>query len=125
MKTERETSQKKIILNYLIGVKNHPSAEEIYIKVKKSLPSLSRGTVYRILKNLKEKKIIQEIPSSISRYDGDTSSHAHFICNKCDKIFDIFNACKDCKIIKNKKTKVGKINNYQVYFYGKCKFCEK
>ncbi len=125
MKIERTTSQKKIIFDFLLNTKIHPCAEEVYCFAKKKLPSISKGTVYRILGDFKEKGKIKEIPMSKSRYDGDTSSHAHFICNNCNKVFDIIDSCKNCQTLKNKKIKVGEINNYQLYFYGKCKFCKK
>ena len=126
MAEERLTSQKQIILDYLKSVKTHPSAEKVYLAVKKKLPRISQGTVYRILNNLKEKKGAQIIPvKGIAHFDGDTSSHAHFICAKCHRIFDIFDVCTECKIIKSKKTKVGKITSYQIYFYGICKYCSK
>lgn len=75
---ERITSQNKIILDYLRGVKTHPAAETIYLAVRKKLPQISRGTVYRNLKVLVKKSQIQEIPNAVSRYDGDVSQHAHF-----------------------------------------------
>ncbi|KKS91656.1 MAG: Ferric uptake regulator, Fur family [Parcubacteria group bacterium GW2011_GWF2_43_11] len=120
---ERITSQRETILDYLKGVDNHPSAETIYDEVRKKLPRISRGTVYRNLKNLKRKGEIQEISAGIAYFDGDISSHAHFICQKCNKIFDIFDICKECGVLKRKKTKVGKINNYQISFYGYCQKC--
>lgn len=120
--TERITSQKEVILNYLKSATSHPSAEEIYLVVKKKLPRISLGTVYRNLKNLKRKGEIQEIPYEVSHYDGNLSPHAHFICQKCRKIFDVF---EKCNILKSKKTKVGKIKNYQIYFYGSCNNCQK
>jgi Fe2+ or Zn2+ uptake regulation protein len=122
---ERETSQKKIILDYLKGVCTHPSAESVYLAVKKKLPKISRATVYRILNNLKEKKEIQEIPAEVSRFDGDISSHAHFICQNCGCIFDIFDVCRECSVLKRKKTKVGEIKKYQITFYGNCTKCKK
>lgn len=118
---ERITCQKKIILDYLKSVKTHPSAETIYLAVKKKLPQISRGTVYRNLKKLKEKGLILEIPLGISRYDGDTLPHAHFFCESCGKIFDVF---EKNFILKQKKLKVGKIKNYQIYFYGTCQNCQ-
>lgn len=124
MKIERTTSQKKIILDFLMNTKVHPCAEEVYLSVKKNLPSISKGTVYRILGDFKEKGLVKEIPMSKTRYDGDTSSHAHFICRKCEKVYDLIDFCKDCKVLTTKKTKVGEINNYQLYFYGQCKFCK-
>jgi len=122
---ERFTNQKKAILDYLKSVKTHPTAEKVYFEVRKKLPQISLGTVYRILNNLSEKKEIRTIPAEISHFDADTSSHAHYICKKCNQVFDIFNACKDCSILKDKKTKVGKVENYQIYFYGTCKKCSK
>ncbi len=123
LKIERQTSQKKIVLDYLKNVTSHPSAEDIFAAVRKKLPQISFGTIYRILNNFKEKGEIQEIPSVKSRFDGDISNHAHFICEECDKIYDIFDLCENCGIFKSSKLKVGKIKNYQMYFYGKCKKC--
>lgn len=123
---ERITSQKQIILDYLRGVTNHPTAEEVYDKVSQHLPRISKGTVYRILNNLKKKGEIQEISTKdITFFDGDTSDHSHFICQGCSTVFDIFDECANCKIIKNKRTKVGKINNFRIYFYGICKKCKR
>ncbi len=129
----RITNQKLVILKYLKSTKSHPSPEMVYQEVKKQLPRISLATVYRILKELKEKGEAQEIPSpGPLRYDGDTSSHAHFICEKCGQIFDV---CGQCSLIKPPKTppkagpplaeKVGKINKYQIYLYGNCNKCSK
>ena len=104
-KIERITNQKKIILDYLKSVTYHPSAETIYLAVKKKIPKISRGTIYRNLKKFKDNKEIQEIPIEVSHYDGNVSPHAHFICEKCSKIFDLFNVCKKCSILKFKKNK--------------------
>lgn len=122
MKTkERITSQKTIVLDYLRSVKTHPTAEEVYLAVKKKLPRISRGTVYRILKQTAKKGEILEIPQKISHFDADISPHSHFICEKCQRIYDLFEKGASLKI---PKTKVGKIKNYQIYFYGICKKCK-
>lgn len=126
MTKERLTSQKQIILDYLKSVKTHPSAEKVYLSVKKKLPRISRSTVYRILNNLREKDKAQVIPvKGIAHFDGDTSSHAHFICVKCHRVFDIFDVCRECAVIRRKRTGVGKIINYKIYFYGLCKYCAR
>jgi Fe2+ or Zn2+ uptake regulation protein len=121
-KKERLTNQKRVILEYLKSTKSHPCAKEVYFEVKKKLPQISFGTVYRILNQLKEKGEIKEILTGVSHFDGDLTFHSHFVCQKCKKIFDVFEGIPK---LKNKKLKVGKIEDYQVIFYGICKKCKK
>jgi len=126
LRHSRLTSQKKIILDYLMSVKTHPTAEGVYKIVRKKLPRISMGTVYRILKSLDEKNKAQTILSKrATHFDADTTPHTHFICQKCDRVFDIFDQCYKCGILEKKRTKVGKINNYKILFYGICKQCGK
>lgn len=95
-------------------------------EVKRVLPRISQGTVYRILNNLKNKGEVNEISAKkVTFYDGDLSDHSHFICQGCGTVFDIFNECSRCGLIKKKKLKVGRINNYRIYFYGICNNCRK
>src|SRR3989344_7058773 len=113
------TAQKQFIFDYLMGVKTHPTAEIVYNEVKKKLPNISQGTVYRVLNNFKEKGEIQTIETKDNlHFDADISDHAHFICESCGRAYDIIDECAHCGILKNKKTKVGKINKYKINFYG-------
>jgi Fe2+ or Zn2+ uptake regulation protein len=125
-KQERMTAQKSFIFGYLKSVKTHPSAETVYKEVRKKLPTISQGTVYRVLNNFRDKGKLQTIETKdIIHFDADISDHAHFICEKCGSVFDVISECSKCGILKNKKTKVGKINKYQIKFYGICKKCRK
>ena len=126
---EKITSQKEIIFDYLKNTTSHPTVEEIYSKVREKLPRISRGTVYRILSSFKNKGKIIEISYDVNHYDAKTLPHSHFICESCKKIFDIepsqIKGRKLLKEILGDCSKIGKVNNYQVYFYGKCKKCLK
>ena len=125
-KKERMTAQKSFIFGYLKSVKTHPSAEIVYREVKKKLPSISQGTVYRVLNNFKKKGEILAIDTKDSvHFDADISTHAHFICEQCGNVFDVMDECAGCGILKNKKTKVGSINSYKINFYGICHNCKK
>lgn len=124
MKKERMTAQKSFIFDYLKSVKTHPTAEIVYDEVRKKIPTISQGTVYRVLNNFKDKGQIQAIDTKDNvHFDADISDHAHFICEECNKVFDVYDECSHCGILKNRKTKVGKINKYQIKFYGKCRNC--
>lgn len=121
---ERNTAQKSFILGYLKSVKCHPTAETVYKEVKKQLPNISQGTVYRVLGNFKQKGDLQTIETKDNiHFDGDISDHAHFICEDCGNVYDVIDECSTCGILKNKKTKVGKILKYKINFYGKCTKC--
>ncbi len=86
----RMTLQRKIILEELKKVKTHPGADEIYAMVRKRLPRISLGTVYRNLEVLSELKEIQKIESvdTLKRFDGTPENHYHIKCIKCDRIDD-------------------------------------
>lgn len=123
--SERITSQKQIILDYLRETKVHPTAEEVYLNVKKKLPRISLGTVYRNLEHFVDTGKILEINGEPRRFDGDLIDHQHFVCNTCNKIYDIFYKFPSIKNFKKQKNNIGKIENHQILFYGICKKCNK
>jgi len=87
----RTTSQRKLILEELRKVDTHPSADEIYVMVRKKLPRVSLGTVYRNLEILLEEGEIQKVGlgGSYMRYDGNPEKHYHIRCRHCGRIDDI------------------------------------
>ena len=86
----RMTLQRRVILEELRKVKTHPSADEIYEIVRKRLPRISLGTVYRNLEKLSESGDIQKLEPgrSLKRFDGDPTDHCHIRCVRCDRIAD-------------------------------------
>lgn len=122
IKTERNTKQKKIVRKYLQSNYCHPSADQIYESVKQDLPEISKATVYRILRNLKDKGEIQEIPTDTAiRWDYNESPHPHFICNCCGAVFDVEK--EEIEIPERSKLSVGEVDNCRVVFCGKCNDC--
>lgn len=122
---ERLTSQKQIILEYLQSVKTHPTAEEVFEEVKKKLPRISLGTVYRNLENFSKKGLAKKIEGEIKRFDGDTNIHHHFICQSCKKVFDIFEDKKNRDLEKILSKKLKGFKSSEVYICGICKDCQK
>ncbi|UKL13887.1 Fur family transcriptional regulator [Dissulfurimicrobium hydrothermale] len=93
MKTNkiRMTRQREIIIQELRALKTHPTADELYDKVKKRLPRISLATIYRNLETLAALNIIQklEVTGRQKRFDWDTSNHYHIKCIKCGRVDDI------------------------------------
>ena len=86
----RMTRQRKVILEELCKVDTHPSADEVYAMVRKRLPRISLGTVYRNLEILAERGQIQKLEpgGTLKRFDGKTESHYHLRCIRCDRMID-------------------------------------
>ena len=91
MEEFRLTSQRKMILDELMKTKSHPPADFIYEKVRRKLPNISLGTVYRNLELMAKNGMIVKIetPDGQKRFDYNTEPHPHFRCENCGKIEDI------------------------------------
>ena len=85
------TPQRRAILKFLDGNRNHPSAHAIYHALIKQHPNMSFATVYNTLAKLVERGEIQEldIDPDKKRFDSSTVPHGHFFCQECGTIFDI------------------------------------
>ncbi|MBN1624362.1 MAG: transcriptional repressor [Clostridia bacterium] len=90
-KTFRYSQQREKILEFVKNTSIHPTADMVYEKLKREIPSISLGTVYRNLHMLAEQGLINKLStgSGADRFDGDTGGHTHFKCDNCGKIFDI------------------------------------
>lgn len=123
----RNSKQRKAILRVLKNNYSHPTANWIYQEVQKELPHISKGTVYRNLKILKETGEILEIKTDgmERRYDARVKNHYHFRCESCGKLFDVdepVNTKLDQKIAQ----KTGfKITHHFLEFRGICQECQK
>lgn len=86
------TQQRTVILEELRSVTTHPSADEVYAMVRKRLPRVSLGTIYRNLEILSASGEIQRLDSgsSLKRFDGRADRHYHIRCQRCDRLADIF-----------------------------------
>jgi Fur family peroxide stress response transcriptional regulator len=86
----KATSQRLAICKLILSRKDHPSADQIYQKLKIEYPTISLTTIYNTLRILVELGLIQELgfnEGSI-RYDPDMEIHINLVCSKCGKIDD-------------------------------------
>jgi len=117
----KHTKQKEIILDAVYNLKYHPTADEIYLHLKKDHPRLSLATVYRNLNIYAEEGKVRKvsIPGDSERFDFNLSNHEHFYCEKCNKVYDVQLNLNDV---------VSKISPFTVSFYklmlfGTCETC--
>ncbi|MFA5341042.1 MAG: transcriptional repressor [Clostridia bacterium] len=123
----RNTVQREIILQTVLNMDNHPSADEVYDKLRYDNPSISRATVYRNLELLaKQGKILHvEMPKGADCFDFNTKDHHHIRCEICKKVYDI--DIPEIPKIKYDRINSGGsiINGYTISFSGICPDCQK
>jgi Fur family transcriptional regulator, peroxide stress response regulator len=123
----RNSRQRQRILEILKETKSHPTADQVYKKMKEEFPELSLGTVYRNLNVLLEQGHIEKLPfgSTFDRFEAKIKPHYHFVCDKCGLVED-FKMPLYAGINKNAE-KFGsfKILRHRIDFFGLCKKCQK
>ncbi len=119
------TRQREIVLEELSRTKGHPKADEIYQMVRKRMPHISFGTVYRNLRLLKELGLVRELSfgKNFSRFDGRSDNHQHFTCTICGKVMDIDEplAVSTSGVVIDGR-QMG-VDEYRLEFYGRCSSC--
>jgi Fur family ferric uptake transcriptional regulator len=87
----RNTDARRVILEEIRRVTSHPTADELYEQVRKRIPKVSLGTVYRNLEILTQNGKIQKIEAGgvQKRFDATTEKHYHFRCLRCGRIVDL------------------------------------
>ena len=123
----RLTTQRQIILEELSKVTSHPTANEVYDMVRKRLPRIGLGTVYRNLDLMAENGVILklEVGGTQKRFDATTAPHYHIRCMNCDKVDDI-----DIEVQQNIDTIASESSSYKILghhieFSGLCEQCQE
>ena len=122
----RKTKQKEAILRVLKRTTSHVTADWVYEQVRKEIPSISLGTVYRNLKLLQQEgKLLElDLAGTVSRFEANTRNHHHFRCEQCGRIFDVDEPV-DGELDERVARKMGfKVSNHRLEFRGLCKDCQ-
>jgi Fur family peroxide stress response transcriptional regulator len=87
----RMTVQREHIYGVLLQKKDHPTAEEVFIRAKKGMPDISMATVYNCLDALVNCGLVRQVHQdrSATRYCSNMRRHHHFHCDECGRAFDI------------------------------------
>lgn len=116
------TPQRLEIMKFLDTHHTHPSADEIYMELKKKNPSLSKTTVYNTIQSLKAHGLLNDlnISSSETRFDSVINPHHHLLCRVCGRVIDIKVACPYTDKILAGGHKIDEVHGY---FKGVCENC--
>ncbi|MDE6892344.1 MAG: transcriptional repressor [Lachnospiraceae bacterium] len=123
----KHSKQRDSIKEFLSTRKDHPTADVVYMNVRKSFPNISLGTVYRNLTLLADIGEIARlrIGDGADHFDYDTSPHYHFVCLECGEVSDFDFPFMEHIIENARKSFKGDIKGLTTYFYGHCESCSK
>jgi Fur family ferric uptake transcriptional regulator len=120
------TRQREAVLTELRKAEDHPTADQLYERVRKAMPHISLGTVYRNLELLAQTGAVKVLGSPGGRrYDGELAAHHHVRCTGCGRLDDV-----RVKVTLDHPPSAGiapgyKLTGYQVEFLGLCPDCAK
>jgi Fur family peroxide stress response transcriptional regulator len=120
------TPQRIAVYRQLLKTDDHPSAEQLHNKVKKTFPSISLDTVNRTLRTLSEigAAFVVEGSGDAKRYDAGMNEHQHFRCVKCKRIIDFHHKPFDDIKLPAHINRKFKVLRKTVYVEGICDLCK-
>lgn len=122
---ERRTRQLQGVYSIVRSAHDHPSAEEVYQRLRRQQPRVSRGTVYRNLQKLtaQERVRIVHVADRAARYDAAAEDHDHFACEQCGAVIDLTRP----RAARPHCFQLGRggytVRTYALTFYGTCPDC--
>ena len=126
MATLKYSRQREVIKEYLASTKEHPTADTVYLHVRKTFPKISLGTVYRNLAILESLGQVRRLSfdTQAEHYDGHTHPHYHMYCKNCGAIIDL--ELGELSFLDQLAASCceGRIEEHSIYFYGLCSKCK-
>lgn len=122
----RQTRQRHLVYEAVAGTDAHPTAEWVYEKVRKAMPRISLGTVYRNLQLLvAEGRLKVWSRGRTTRYDADIAPHDHFVCRECGLLLDLERAPEAPSAEKRLRGMGHQIDGHILEFIGVCRDCRR
>ena len=119
------THQRMAVYSMLAGVDSHPTPEDVYSAIRAQLPSLSLGTVYKILDQFQKHGFLRKVSTEghVARYDANVEEHHHLVCSGCGKIQDV-HVETDASMARGANSADFSVTSYDILFHGLCKACQ-
>ncbi len=87
----RFTPQREHVYAVLLRKRDHPTAEEVFIRAKRGMPDISMATVYNCLDALVACGLARQVTLArgATRFCPNMREHCHFYCDQCENVFDV------------------------------------
>ncbi len=123
----RLTPQRQAVLTALESATDHPTAADVFERVRTIVPGIGPATVYRTLALLVSHGLALELSlgeGGAARYDGNTRRHDHLVCHSCGAASDVDTALP-AELMSEMTSRTGyTISRYDLQFHGLCPRCQ-
>ncbi len=121
------TVQRRAVLQAVLELGSHPTADDVFASAAVRRAGVSRATVFRALENLALMGAVIKVGhgGSAIRYDGRVELHHHFVCLRCDKITDIVSPKLNAIPIPDAGTIGFIVKDFRVQLSGLCRRCQR
>lgn len=128
MLKEKLNINAQAVLDVVCSIPTHPTALEVYERVKQVRPRIGLASVYRILGHLVEQEYVREITygDESSRYDGRVTRHDHGVCTNCGALLDLpIDVSISQQVLQQAAQAAGlELDTHEVRLYGRCASCQ-
>lgn len=121
------TVQRQQVYQMLMGTTAHPTVDTVYEVVRRTIPTISRATVYRTLETLADEGLIRRVlhPGSSARYDGNPDPHNHLVCVICGKTEDYEAPLSQTPSCPHTTPSGFDLLDYEIVYRGICPDCKR
>lgn len=119
------TRQRLLVYRCLAESTDHPTADELYVRVREVLASVSLATVYRNLHAFAAAGIVDEVAAggSSARFDANPERHHHCICSDCGSVRDVYGEELDSPGLEGRRVGGFEVRATRMNLYGLCEEC--
>lgn len=112
------SAQRVAVAQYILHTDEHPSAEQVWTRVSRTFPHISRATVYNTLNLFVEKALVRQFVLTEGRvvFDPNTEDHHHFIDEDSGEIHDV--PWEAVKVVSAPKLDGFEVREFQVVMRG-------
>lgn len=124
---QRFTEQRAAVFRFLRATEAHPTAEEVFVRVRSDVPGISLATVYKSLETLVGCGLASKLTygDGSARYDGRTDDHHHLRCLDCGVVFDLPDHVDADEVDRLQSSAQGfRVTGYRLELTGFCPTCD-
>jgi len=123
----RLTKQRQVVYDILMDKLDHPTANDVFLRVKERMPTISLATVYNCLETMTQCGLVRQVnlDREPSRYCANLKEHGHFYCNNCGDVIDVHLAQKHSPKEVLELPVGSKVESYEISIRGVCPACSQ